>query len=228
MRKIKNDFMIHWDGLLAKPSEQILVLAATNRPFDLEGAIIRWFERRIMVGLPFSENREKIPETLFCRKEKVKGVDFKELATVIEGYHGSDLRVRMREKKTRELRRNGELRRGFKYTRQEKGHRNFPRALKHRRYEGAKNRVAASFAAEGSIMSDWDLKFHKGKASFRGVQVDGISNLQCNTTFSRHELKFHEGKAERLEQVTAWSRKLEDVEKVQKDITSHMRSILVD
>ncbi|MED6173924.1 hypothetical protein PIB30_064252 [Stylosanthes scabra] len=47
MRKIKNDFMTHWDGLLTRPDEQILVLAATNRPFDLDEAIIRRFERRL-------------------------------------------------------------------------------------------------------------------------------------------------------------------------------------
>lgn len=46
MRKIKNEFMTHWDGLLSGPNEQILVLAATNRPFDLDEAIIRRFERR--------------------------------------------------------------------------------------------------------------------------------------------------------------------------------------
>lgn len=46
MRKIKNEFMSHWDGLLTKPGERILVLAATNRPFDLDEAIIRRFERR--------------------------------------------------------------------------------------------------------------------------------------------------------------------------------------
>ncbi|TKY51361.1 AAA domain-containing protein [Spatholobus suberectus] len=46
MRKIKNEFMAHWDGLLSKPGERILVLAATNRPFDLDEAIIRRFERR--------------------------------------------------------------------------------------------------------------------------------------------------------------------------------------
>ena len=46
MRKIKNEFMTHWDGLLTGPNEQILVLAATNRPFDLDEAIIRRFERR--------------------------------------------------------------------------------------------------------------------------------------------------------------------------------------
>lgn len=46
MRKMKNEFMTHWDGLLTKSGERILVLAATNRPFDLDEAIIRRFERR--------------------------------------------------------------------------------------------------------------------------------------------------------------------------------------
>jgi SpoVK/Ycf46/Vps4 family AAA+-type ATPase len=45
-RRIKNEFMMHWDGVLSKPSENILVLAATNRPFDLDNAIIRRFEHR--------------------------------------------------------------------------------------------------------------------------------------------------------------------------------------
>lgn len=48
MRKIKNEFMSHWDGLMTKAGERILVLAATNRPFDLDEAIIRRFERRYL------------------------------------------------------------------------------------------------------------------------------------------------------------------------------------
>ncbi|KAL8095818.1 hypothetical protein AgCh_036980 [Apium graveolens] len=91
MRKIKNEFMTHWDGLLSKSGERILVLAATNRPFDLDEAIIRRFERRIMVGLPSAESREKILRTLLS-KEKVEGLDFKELATMTDGYSGSDLK----------------------------------------------------------------------------------------------------------------------------------------
>jgi ATP-dependent 26S proteasome regulatory subunit len=43
--------MTHWDGLLTKPGERILVLAATNRPFDLDEAIIRRFERRYVLFL---------------------------------------------------------------------------------------------------------------------------------------------------------------------------------
>ncbi|KAL0321497.1 UNVERIFIED_CONTAM: Spastin [Sesamum calycinum] len=92
MRKIKNEFMTHWDGLLTKPGERILVLAATNRPFDLDEAIIRRFERRIMVGLPSVENREMILRTLLSKENVEEDLDFKELAAMTEGYSGSDLK----------------------------------------------------------------------------------------------------------------------------------------
>ncbi|KAI4302935.1 hypothetical protein MLD38_038623 [Melastoma candidum] len=92
MRKIKNEFMTHWDGLLSKAGERILVLAATNRPFDLDEAIIRRFERRIMIGLPGTENRENILKTLLAKEKVKEGFDYKELATMTEGYSGSDLK----------------------------------------------------------------------------------------------------------------------------------------
>jgi len=92
MRKIKNEFMSHWDGLLSKSGERVLVLAATNRPFDLDEAIIRRFERRIMVGLPTQESRELILRTLLSKEKVDENIDFKELATMTEGYSGSDLK----------------------------------------------------------------------------------------------------------------------------------------
>ncbi|KQK04715.1 putative cell division cycle ATPase isoform X2 [Brachypodium distachyon] len=92
MRKIKNEFMSHWDGILSKSGERILVLAATNRPFDLDEAIIRRFERRIMVGLPTQESRELILRTLLSKEKVDKDIEFKELATMTEGYSGSDLK----------------------------------------------------------------------------------------------------------------------------------------
>ncbi|KAI9105161.1 hypothetical protein K1719_022690 [Acacia pycnantha] len=90
-RRIKNEFMTHWDGLLTKQDERILVLAATNRPFDLDDAIIRRFQRRIMVGLPSVETREIILKTILA-KENTENLDFKELAVMTEGYTGSDLK----------------------------------------------------------------------------------------------------------------------------------------
>lgn len=46
-----------------------------------------------MVGLPSSENREKILRTLLAKEKVDDQVDFKELATMTEGYTGSDLKV---------------------------------------------------------------------------------------------------------------------------------------
>lgn len=92
MRKIKNEFMSHWDGILSKSGERILVLAATNRPFDLDEAIIRRFERRIMVGLPTQESRELILRTVLSKEKVDENIEYKELATMTEGYSGSDLK----------------------------------------------------------------------------------------------------------------------------------------
>lgn len=46
MRKMKNEFMVNWDGLRTKDKERVLVLAATNRPYDLDEAVIRRLPRR--------------------------------------------------------------------------------------------------------------------------------------------------------------------------------------
>uniref|UniRef100_A0A5B6Z5B9 AAA+ ATPase domain-containing protein n=1 Tax=Davidia involucrata TaxID=16924 RepID=A0A5B6Z5B9_DAVIN len=183
MRKIKNEFMTHWDGLLTKPGERILVLAATNRPFDLDEAIIRRFERRIMVGLPSAESREMILRTLLA-KEKVEDLDFKELATMTEGYSGSDLKnlcVTAAYRPVRELIQQERLKDMERKRRAEEGQSSEDasdtkeegkeegvialRPLDMEDMRQAKNQVAASFAAEGSVMSElkqWNDLYGEG------------------------------------------------------------------
>ncbi|OWM75585.1 hypothetical protein CDL15_Pgr021749 [Punica granatum] len=191
MRKIKNEFMTHWDGLLTKPGERILVLAATNRPFDLDEAIIRRFERRIMVGLPSVENREMILKTLLS-KEKVEDLDYKELATMTEGYSGSDLknlcvtaayrpvreliqqeRLKDKERKQRaaDEGKSSEDSTEKKEEKEEESKEDKEEAvitlrpLNMEDMRQAKNQVAASFAAEGSVMSElkqWNDLYGEG------------------------------------------------------------------
>jgi ATP-dependent 26S proteasome regulatory subunit len=48
---------------------------------------------RIMVGLPSVENREMILRTLLAKEKVEEGLDFKELASMTDGYTGSDLKV---------------------------------------------------------------------------------------------------------------------------------------
>lgn len=92
MRKMKNEFMVNWDGLRTKDRERVLVLAATNRPFDLDEAVIRRFPRRLMVNLPDSTNREKILRVILAKEELAPDVELEALANMTDGYSGSDLK----------------------------------------------------------------------------------------------------------------------------------------
>ncbi|XP_042053579.1 uncharacterized protein LOC121798570 isoform X2 [Salvia splendens] len=92
MRKMKNEFMVNWDGLRTKDKERVLVLAATNRPFDLDEAVIRRLPRRLMVSLPDAQNREKILKVILATEELGPDVDLEAVAKMTEGYSGSDLK----------------------------------------------------------------------------------------------------------------------------------------
>ncbi|XVF51400.1 hypothetical protein PTKIN_Ptkin04bG0182300 [Pterospermum kingtungense] len=183
MRKIKNEFMTHWDGLLTKPGERILVLAATNRPFDLDEAIIRRFERRIMVGLPAAENREKIFRTLLAKEKVEEGLNFTELAMMTEGYTGSDLKnlcTTAAYRPVRELIQQERLKDLERKQRAAEGQNTDDastkkdgveervitlRPLNMEDFRQAKNQVAASFASEGAGMNElkqWNDLYGEG------------------------------------------------------------------
>ncbi|KAL3499283.1 hypothetical protein ACH5RR_038376 [Cinchona calisaya] len=187
MRKIKNEFMTSWDGLLTKSGERILVLAATNRPFDLDEAIIRRFERRIMVGLPSAENREMILKTLLAKEKVSESLDFKELAAMTEGYSGSDLKnfgTTAAYRPIRELIHQESLKDLEKKRRAEQGvtcecagkeERVITiRPLNMEDFKEAKTQVAASFAAEGSIMAElkqWNVLYGEGGSRKKTEQL---------------------------------------------------------
>ncbi|KAK9104166.1 hypothetical protein Scep_021010 [Stephania cephalantha] len=92
MRKMKNEFMVNWDGLRTKDKERVLVLAATNRPYDLDEAVIRRLPRRLMVNLPDAPNRAKILKVILAKEELSSDIDLDEIANMTDGYSGSDLK----------------------------------------------------------------------------------------------------------------------------------------
>ncbi|EFH45786.1 AAA-type ATPase family protein [Arabidopsis lyrata subsp. lyrata] len=183
MRKIKNEFMTHWDGLMSNAGDRILVLAATNRPFDLDEAIIRRFERRIMVGLPSVESREKILRTLLS-KEKTENLDFHELAQMTDGYSGSDLKnfcttaayrpvrelIKQECLKDQERKKKEEAKKSSEEGSETKEEVSEERVITLRPLsmedmKVAKSQVAASFAAEGAGMNElkqWNDLYGEG------------------------------------------------------------------
>ncbi|KAG2605364.1 hypothetical protein PVAP13_4NG079600 [Panicum virgatum] len=91
-RRMRNEFMAAWDGLRSKEDQRILILGATNRPFDLDDAVIRRLPRRILIDLPDAKNRMKILKILLAKENLESDFRFDELANATEGYSGSDLK----------------------------------------------------------------------------------------------------------------------------------------
>ncbi|KAI9257451.1 P-loop containing nucleoside triphosphate hydrolase protein [Helicostylum pulchrum] len=88
-REIINQFMVEWDGLSSN-NEGVIVMAATNRPFDLDDAVLRRMPRRILVDLPNLEDRAEILNILL--KDEIHVLSIQELAKKTEHYSGSDLK----------------------------------------------------------------------------------------------------------------------------------------
>ncbi|OYT28197.1 MAG: hypothetical protein B6U95_04545 [Thermofilum sp. ex4484_82] len=85
------------DGLRERDDERIIVLGATNRPWDIDPAMRRRFEKRIYVPLPDKDARKEIFRIHTEGAELAPDVDFDKLAELTEGYSGADIALICRE-----------------------------------------------------------------------------------------------------------------------------------
>jgi vacuolar protein-sorting-associated protein 4 len=96
-RRLKTQFLIEMDGMKSKKGDHIVVLGATNRPWDLDAAFRRRFERRILVPIPEFEARVRIFEIHTKGIDLAPDVDFNLLGEKTDGYAGSDIALICRE-----------------------------------------------------------------------------------------------------------------------------------
>lgn len=89
-REIINQFLREWDGM----SEQAaIIMVATNRPYDLDEAVLRRLPRRILVDLPLAADRERILHKHITGKELLApDVTPAAIAQRTPFYSGSDLK----------------------------------------------------------------------------------------------------------------------------------------
>lgn len=102
-RRLKTELLIQMDGLM-QTNDLVFVLAATNLPWELDGAMLRRLEKRILVPLPEKEARRAIFEDLLRPQEGVE-LPYNSMAEATEGYSGSDIRIVCKEAAMRPLRR---------------------------------------------------------------------------------------------------------------------------
>jgi vacuolar protein-sorting-associated protein 4 len=90
-RRIKTEFLVQMQGV-GKDDEGILVLGATNIPWDLDPAVRRRFQKKIYISLPDEPARFAMFKlNLGDTPNNITEDEMKELAIMTEGYSGSDI-----------------------------------------------------------------------------------------------------------------------------------------
>eukprot|EP00835_Amoeboradix_gromovi_P002958 NODE_181_length_15774_cov_0.163892.p3 type:complete len:439 gc:universal NODE_181_length_15774_cov_0.163892:12149-10833(-) len=97
LRGLKTELLVQLDGMSSKSNDQILVIAATNRPQSLDEAARRRFTKRIYVGLPNPVAREQIVRLqLKDEKHSLKDEDFKKIVDSTNKFSCSDVKELVR------------------------------------------------------------------------------------------------------------------------------------
>ncbi|KAL1309617.1 ATPase family AAA domain-containing protein 1 isoform X2 [Arachis ipaensis] len=88
---MKTEFMALWDGFTTDHNARVMVLAATNRPSELDEAILRRLPQAFEIGIPDQRERAAILKVILRGERVDEGIDFDYIASLCEGYTGSDL-----------------------------------------------------------------------------------------------------------------------------------------
>lgn len=103
-RRVKAELLVQMDGVgvvssagadaensQAEKSNQVMVLAATNRPQDLDEALRRRLEKRIYIPLPTAEGLKSLFDINLKGMNLAEDVNFDELIKKVNGYSGADI-----------------------------------------------------------------------------------------------------------------------------------------
>ncbi|KAL7222263.1 hypothetical protein ACSBR1_024048 [Camellia fascicularis] len=96
-RRVKSELLVQVDGVNNSSTNEdgsskiVMVLAATNFPWDIDEALRRRLEKRIYIPLPNFESRKELIRINLRTVEVAPDVDIDEVARRTEGYSGDDL-----------------------------------------------------------------------------------------------------------------------------------------
>lgn len=96
-RRIKTELLVQMDGV-GKDSKGVLILGATNIPWQLDAAIRRRFQRRVHISLPDLPARMRMFELAVGNTPcELNQADYRQLGELSEGYSGSDISIAVQD-----------------------------------------------------------------------------------------------------------------------------------
>jgi len=93
-RRVKSELLVQMDGMSSiteEPGKVVMVLAATNFPWDIDEALRRRLEKRIYIPLPTEEGREALLKINLKEVKVADDVELNFVAKKLGGYSGADI-----------------------------------------------------------------------------------------------------------------------------------------
>ncbi|KAF5278197.1 hypothetical protein FQA39_LY18385 [Lamprigera yunnana] len=88
---MKAQFMSFWDGLSTEANCTVIIMGATNRPQDLDRAILRRMPATFHVPMPDSKQRQQILQLILQNEPVSSDVNLSLISISTDGFSGSDL-----------------------------------------------------------------------------------------------------------------------------------------
>ncbi|MBN2102136.1 MAG: ATP-binding protein [Candidatus Aenigmarchaeota archaeon] len=95
-RRVIGQMLTEIDGFSADKTRKVIIIAATNRPWDLDEALLSRFQKKIYVPLPDQKSREMIFE-LHLKGAELDSITEESLGRISEGFSGREISVISRE-----------------------------------------------------------------------------------------------------------------------------------
>ena len=102
-RRVKAELLVQMEGVNSNTSaganeksdedkrKIVTVMAATNRPWDLDDALRRRFEKRVYIPLPNEKGRLQLFNLNLKKIEVDKNINYDKLVKLTDGYSGADI-----------------------------------------------------------------------------------------------------------------------------------------
>ena len=102
-RRVKAELLVQMEGVNSNTSASanekseedkrklVTVMAATNRPWDLDDALRRRFEKRVYIPLPNDKGRMQLFNLNLKKIEINKNINYDKLVKMTDGYSGADI-----------------------------------------------------------------------------------------------------------------------------------------
>lgn len=89
-RRVLSQLLTEIEGFSTSKEEKVLIIGATNKPWDLDDAAVSRFQRKIYVPLPDEKARKSIFK-IHLKGVDLSGINLEELVEKTEGFSGRDV-----------------------------------------------------------------------------------------------------------------------------------------